>query len=655
MANKGTRKDDSASPNMSKQMFDNVGKPVKRVGPNQKNMDARDDLRWWNKPEEKIASCIGDIVARIETANGQRRTNFVRFAHLYGNYEALGWQNIQLQSNSSTSNNKIRVNVIQSVIDTASSKIAKDDPHPYFITKGQDFFVRLAAEECTNFVEGVMQHNKFADVANDVFRDGAIYGSGFCHWMIEDGKIKCEWCFVDELKVDDYDGMMKSPRSVHRVKIVNKEVLQSRYPDWADELSSYKADTSGARFRKKQSVVDMVRVRESWHLPSKAGADDGVHVISVGDLCLKKEPYDKNYFPIMPWRWMDKPLGYYGRSITEEIYSIQFEINKLLQTAQQAYELVGVPIVFVESGSEVSDDDINQNFIGRMVNYTGTKPVIECPEPLPPSFMQFLGNYMALAYKIPGVSEAAATGTKPAGVESGAAIREVVDIETGRFAQVGTRWEDWYCANAMIILDLAKDLQKQLKEKGDSLVVSKIYKKQVSDIDFSDIADIADNFAVRCDPVSSLPDTSAGRIETITDYINNKWIGKERGMEMLQLDPDLDREVELQIASLRRVDKMLNVMVKSGTMEHPDPYLKLDQALEVSLQVYNLVQSQGCPDDRLALLRAFMDEIVELQKQPSPLQQPSPQGPMAPAPPVAGAPAPQGGPMPPPMPQPMPQ
>lgn len=655
MAGKGVRKDTTASENMAKDMFAQVGKPVKRISANKKNMDAADDLRWWLKPKDKIAYCIGDVVARIETANGQRRTNFVRFAHFYGNYEALGWQNMQMQNNASTSNNKIRVNFIQSVIDTAGSKIAKDQPKPYFITNGQDFFVRLAAEKATNFVEGVMQQNKFADIANDVFRDGGIYGTGFCHWMIEDDMVKCEWGFIDELKVDDYDGMMKLPRSIHRVKLVNKEVLEAKYPDDVDKITSYKADTSGARFRKKQSVVEMVRVRESWHLPSRKGADDGVHCITVGDVCLKLEPYTKNYFPIVPWRWMPKPLGYYGRSITEECYSIQYGINKLLQTAEQAYELVGVPVVFVEDGSEVSEEDVLQNWVGRMINYSGTKPQFETPEPLPQSFMQYLGNYINLIYKIPGVSEASATGTKPAGVESGAAIREVVDIETGRFAQVGTRWEDWYCDNGMVALDLTRDLHEQFKKKGKDLIVSKVYKKQVMDINFSHIADLADNFGVRCDPVSSLSDSPVARTETITDWINNKWIGRARGMEMLQLDPDLDREVELQIASLRRVDMMLNKMVDTGEQQHPDPYLQLDEALQVSLQVYNLVNSQGCPEDRLQLIRVWMDEIVALQQQPSQLNPAPAANPMAPMPGPAGAPPPGMPGQLAPMPQPTPQ
>jgi hypothetical protein len=608
---------------MSAKVFDSIhNKDVKHIKPAKANQP-EDDYKWWFKDELEIGNAIGQVVSRIEAQNSQRRTSFVRFAHMYGNYEALGWQNLQFQTNQNSSNNKIRLNLIQSIIDSCSSKIAKDQPKPFFTTKGGDFYEKIAAQKATDLVAGIMQANGFAEKSNDVFRDGGIYGTGAVHWFIEEGEVKCEWVFVDELKVDEYDGMMKQPRQLHRVKLINKEILAAKYPDKAKELDDYLMITAGNRFKKKQSVVEMVRVRYSWHLPSSANADDGVFAITCGDICLEKIPYNKNHYPITIWRWYDKPLGFYGRSITEEIYSVQFEVNKLLQTAQQAYELIGVPVIFVESASDVSEDDILQNFIGRMINYTGVKPTFESPEPLPAGFMPFLMQYIQWAFQIVGLSQSAATGTKPAGVESGQAIREVVDIETSRFAQVGRSWEQYFCENGFVVLDLVKDLQKMLGDKD--VVVSKVYKKQIKDINFRDIEDIVNNLHIRCDPVSSLPDTPQGRIQTITEYIQNRWISEERGMDLLNLDPDLDREVEMKTASLRLVDKMLTQMAEDGEPQHPNKYLNVPQALEVSLQVLNLLTLQGCPDDRLQLIRDFIDELYLLQQSQQPQQPQAPQ------------------------------
>ena len=32
------------------------------------------------------------------------------------------------------------------------------------------------------------------------------------------------------------------------------------------------------------------------------------------------EEYKKDYFPIVPFRWMQKPLGFQGRGIAEELF-----------------------------------------------------------------------------------------------------------------------------------------------------------------------------------------------------------------------------------------------------------------------------------------------------------------------------------------------
>ena len=108
-------------------------------------------------------------------------------------------------------------------------------------------------------------------------------------------------------------------------------------------------------------------------------------------------------------------------------------------------------------------------------------------------------------------------------------------------------------------------------------------------------------------------------------------------MALVNLDPDLDREVELQIASLRRTDKMLSQITYKGKMQQPDPYMKLDQTLEVSLQIYNLVASQGCPEERLSMLRDFMDLVVAEQGKPNPYYQAAPAPPLAPNAGPAGA------------------
>lgn len=606
-------------------------KNVKRIkSPNKKDPSKNND--WWKEPKETIASAIQGVVARIENDQAGRAASFVRFARMYGNVEALGWaQTANLSANSEFTNNRMRLNVIQSVIDAAAAKIARDRPKPYFVTSGADFFTRLKASKMTHFAEGVFQENDFYHISDLVFRDAELYGTGCCLWSIKDDKVHCEWVPIIEMRVDNYDGMKKKPRSIHRAYMINKEELQAMYPDDAEAIEGINTEYPHTLPTPQQSVVDMVRVVESWHLPSRKNAKDGLHTVVINDKLLKHEPYTKNKYRFGIFRWYDKPLGWYGRSVTEEIYSIQIEINKLLWTAQNCFELMGVPLIFVENGSEVSEDALLQNFIARMVPYRGTKPVIETPEPLPNSFFQHLQNHIQWAFQIVGLSQTSAASINPLGPDaSGAAIREIVDIETTRFVKVGTNWEDFFVDNAEIAVDIAREYYSS--DKGKNLEVSRTYRKEIEKIKFKDV-DLEDDFEVRCDPVSALPDTVAGRMQLITEYINQQWISKERGMELQNIDPDIEREVNVQTSFLKLIDKRLSQMAEEGIYNHPDEYMlpaQASQALQVSTGVYQLLVAQECPEERLQLVRQWLDELKAMLQPPQPPQQLAPTKGMAP-------------------------
>ena len=230
---------------------------------------------------------------------------------------------------------------------------------------------------------------------------------------------------------------------------------------------------------------------------------------------------------------------------------------------------------------------------------------------------------------------------KPAGVDSAVAIREVSDIETGRFATVGTRWENFFIQIARIMVDMSRDLYKDEPE----LSVNTAEKKLFEEIKWKDV-DLKDNpFDIQTFPTSQLPDTPAGRIQTISEYIQNQWISKERGMELLNLDPDLESEVNIQTASLRLTEKWLSQMVEDNIYHKPEPYMNLQLAQQVAQGVYCQLQVDNAPEDRVDLVRNFINECTDLMQPPPPPQppaQPPAQPPTDVAPPMPPSPMPTG-------------
>lgn len=593
---------------------------------------------WWLAEPDKVWSSVNAAINIMEQAQVTRRMLNIKFSRLYSNMEAIGfpYSNLMKSSPENSTNNRITLNIVQSVVDAVAAKVAKDQPKVSFVTTGSDdYFLKLRATNLTKYMLGLFKQADVYDNCELVFRDACVVGTGFLHCYVEDGEIKTQWCAQDEVRVDELDGMKQKPKSIHRVTIEPKDVLCIKYPEYADKIAAATAALQGKVA--VQSTTEMTRIIESWHLPSKKGSGDGVHCITVDNCTLFYEKYDKDFFPIIPFRWYNRPLGYYGRSITEEIQTIQVEINKYLRSIQQCHELAAVPIIFVPNEAEIAEDVLMSNFVARMVPYSGgIQPTVVTPEPVTPSVLQHLNSLIQWAFQTVGLSQTTASGMKPAGVDSAVAIREVSDIETGRFAMVAQRWEKFFVDVAKVLLDYSKELYTENKD----LSVNVTERKVLKEIKWKDV-DLKENpYDIQTFPVSQLPDTPAGRIQTISEYIQNQWISKERGMELLNLDPDLEGEINLQTASLRLTEKWLTQMAEDNIYHKPEPYMNLPLAQQVAQGVYNQMVLDELPEERLQLIRQFIEECIMLQQTPPPTQQPQAPQQQAPQPPAAGEPLP---------------
>ena len=171
------------------------------------------------------------------------------------------------------------------------------------------------------------------------------------------------------------------------------------------------------------TLVDQIEVLEAWHLPSGEGATDGRHVICISNATLVDEQWDKGSFPFVFVRWTDPMLGFWGEGVACDIQGMQVEINKLLMKIQRAFHLMSVPRIYVENGSKIRKSFFN-NEIGTIIPYTGQPPVQMTPPSLNREIFDHLERLYNRSFEIAGISQMAATSMKPAGLNSGAALRE---------------------------------------------------------------------------------------------------------------------------------------------------------------------------------------------------------------------------------------
>jgi len=571
------------------------------------------NARWWELDGQQAADGISTTLGRMRDNQTLRHTQWVISARLYGNLAPTSLAGVSFSKLATTQpalRDRVSFNVIQSAIDTVVSKIGKNRPRPMFLTSGGDYRQQRRAKGLNAFSDGLFYENGTHKLGVTVFRDAAVWGDGFIHVFTRNGRVCHERVLPSELFVDDVEAVYGEPRQMHRIKMVDRHVLAEAFPDHADIIMS--ANAARTEDTSRGNVADVLLVRESWHLPSGPDADDGRHCISIdGVLLTELEPWPHEFFPFARVQWSPRLYGYWGQGLAEQLMNIQLEINKLLWVIQRSMHLGASFKVFVENGSKIVKEHLN-NDVGTIINYTGTPPAYVTPPMVQPEVFGHLQTLIAKAYEQAGISQLSAGSMKPAGLNSGRALREMVDIESDRFATIGRAYEQLFLDVARLSIAFVK----QLAEAGDYEVATP-GRAGLARVKWSEVDLEADDYVMQMFPVSSLPNDPAGRLQTVQEYAQAGFLTPRQARRLLDF-PDLDQVESLANAAEEYLVGVLDAMVDDGIYTAPEPFDDLALARELALEYYARGKSTGLEEEKLELLRRFLAQLDALENPPAP-------------------------------------
>lgn len=569
---------------------------------NQKDTDPLVNA-WWVEPKGECYSHIIGKVKRIREYQRQRRIDWLRFARLYTNSEFDQFINGVV---SGYFGRRLSFNVCRSTVDTACAKISKGKPRPLFLTENGDYKQQNRAQKLTQYTDGQFYDLKMWKIGKKVFRDACIFGTGAMKFFVLDGKVQCERVFIDEIVVDELDARSQKPREMHQMKVVDKVLLLHMFPDKQKEILTASLDWNVPRTNR--STANVIGVVESWHLPSGPNAKDGRHTISVENASLLDEPYEKDYFPFTFFRWNDPLMGFYGEGLVSQLVGIQLEINNVLMRIKDGLELVAIPRVLVEESSGVSAASITDE-VGSMVKYRGTKPEFFSAKAFEREVYDYLEYLYKKAYEDTGISQLSASSKKPAGLDSGVALREYQDIETERFSIVAEAYQDLYLDAAKIMIDLQKDLSKDAKEQDNKVKVK--VGDFIKTIKWKEVNLDDDKFLMQPYPTNFLPKTPEGQLQFTQELVQSGYIEPEEAMSLLNF-PDLKGFFNLKTAAIDDIKFVMEQMIEEGVYTPPEQYMNLDMAIKMTQSAYLRGKTNGTPQDRLDLLSRFIDECQTL-------------------------------------------
>lgn len=567
---------------------------------------------FWYRAETNVHESLFSHVRGVEENQKHVHDANLLHAKLYSNRELLGvdW-GTQIRRSGRQPLGPVTENVIQSVIDTATALIAKARPKPTIITDGAVWSLQRKAVELDKFLYAEFQRTGLFDMGPEVFRDACIFGTGFLKISAQDGKVCAERLMPDEIIVDERECLSTDPVQMHHRRIVDRGTLKALYPDSEEEIDKAQTADEFEYTSYRSNFPGQIIVVESWKLTQ--GKEKGRHTICIDGCTLEDEEYDEEVFPIVCYRWSKPLAGFYGQGLAEQLAGIQLRINKLNKFVDRAQELVATPRFLVPHGSRVKDSHIT-NAPGSIIHYTGQRPpTVWVGEAVSAEVFQRLESLKRSAFEFAGISQLSAQSKKPAGLESGVALREYSDIETARFSIQSQDYERFFLDCARHFIGVAKSIGSNYTARTwDSPNLMKTIKW--SDVDMED-----DRFVIKIEASSILSKTPAGRKSDILDLLAMQAIQPDDVPRLLG-NPDIDRHRDLEDSYKKEAEAVVENLMK-GMVEVPDELQNLPYTINHVQRTYLLIKRQGAPEDILELFRRFIvgaERLLQLAEPPMP-------------------------------------
>ncbi len=561
---------------------------------------------WWKSPKESIAQDLFAHLEYLKDKNSRTMGQRKKHLRLYGNVNQQG----TFSDTSAGNSERITLNVIQMAVDTAQARVAKSKPKGRFLTDEGNFELQRKGQNLERFVDGVYYQNDLYEEAQDAFMDAAIFGSGAVKFWVEvkDKKpyVKAKRCFLMDLTVDEDEAMYGNPRQLYETKIVNKYTLAEQYPKMKKAIESVGApDSSWLNSPIEDGNIVII---EGWKLGQ--GKTKGKHVIAVQNAVIIEEDWEADFFPIEFYHYNRRPIGFWGRGISEVLTGTQFEINKLLRTVQIAMHLGSIPKIWVEASSGIVKSHLN-NEIGGIITYRGDRPISDVLMRIPPELTVQLWDLYNKAFEQVGLNTPAVSGTVPSRLESGKAIREHNDTENERFSIVSQGFEAFHMRIVSKVVNFS-DMAFEKSSKFSVLTMSDDGSKRLN---WKDVNLKEDSYMLKSYPVSLLSSTPQGKLADVNMMMQSGLLDQQQSLKLLDY-PDIKGVTSLMNAAVDDIEKVIEIIVTEGEYEAPDDIQDLETGIPMMQSAYLKYKRQNIEPEKLELMTLWIEDALNIINPP---------------------------------------
>jgi len=515
--------------------------------------------------------------------NGVKYTNSVDFSPSSTRMTSpLGWW-FQDYSNSDDGTITPKVNVTKSVLDTYASKIASQKVIPLFTPKKGTLTTRKAVKACQTYFDDLFYECDANERITEAERYASIFDFGWtwantwlktvttlAPWQI--GIIGNEWQYRGYgtkalVTYRDYPCTQLSDYGISNDKDKTYCLFEIYYDIEAHVTKLY---------------IDKKEVKSAkWN--------------------GKRVPFRAHYF--------NQPLlGYRTTSLLDDLLPIQEQIDINITKIKDAANSTPLNTIFVPDGTELDITALDTG-AGNVLRYRPmpgvSEPVkVATPMPIDQFYLTWHEKLKSSAMEMAGISELSSQGLKPAGLDSGEALKTMENVESARFETQLNRVIHAYVDLAMLFIDsFDEDAEILPEDKMRDRITWKQLKKEI------------DNVNIQFTAASALSNDPQKQVELLQQLSQLGLIDQTRVAEMIDL-PDAESAFDDTGAIPDAVEAVISAALDDDEYEIPI-FLDYD-ALRDRIMIYQnkFFAMSGDHKEQVGRLQKLFLKLDELSGPP---------------------------------------
>lgn len=523
-----------------------------------------------------------------------------------------------------------KLNASKSIIDTFTSRLAKDRPMPSFNVDDGAWRMKRRAQKFRQFVVGEMLETEFDDLSREALLDGGILGNGFTR-IDSDENVFAETIPVNEILFDSRECRYGKPQQAVRISRVARDYLAELYPTKKDEIRRAPAAVKRRDDDDEQigDLEDYVDVYEGWDLPCRKDSDDGRHGVVLRTGTLAFEQWHEPRFPWSHFRlFSPRPgRGMYGKGFIDQLASLQHRVNCIVRDLQLNLAATGRGHFLVNENNDIPIEMLSGWMPFKLKYKGGQPPTYQAPTPFNQAQLNALEFFIQKMYDLTGVSMAAATSKSSLGAgASGIALDTQYDIDSDRFRMPQSNYARYRLNAAQCYIDAAARVARRRKEgegkKRSFVAVSWKSRDAIERLDYDKVTLEEGSYSMRIEAVNFLPDTRAGKL-AVVEQLARAGVIEQWLVPTLFDEPDLVQANGILLAAFKNAMRKMDELADEDLpLPMPEPENDLKLELKLATAYYNRVQEEKAPLEVQDRYKQYIDFTKELIKQEASAQLP---------------------------------